>query len=66
MLFLLASAKLNQAERFGVGLGETYGLNSTRTYRRSGCTWNWKSIATPASGSSCPSDLVSYSSEQQR
>ena len=27
-LFLLATAKLNQAERFGVGLGETYGLNS--------------------------------------
>jgi len=24
----LATAKLNQAERFGVGLGETYGLNS--------------------------------------
>ncbi|ORA15051.1 hypothetical protein [Mycobacterium asiaticum] len=28
MLFLLATSKLNQAERFGVGLGETYGLNS--------------------------------------
>jgi hypothetical protein len=28
MLFLLATAKLNQAERFGVGLGETYGLNT--------------------------------------
>ncbi|MBW8710074.1 MAG: hypothetical protein JF631_03025 [Mycobacterium sp.] len=28
MLFLLATAKLNQAERFGVGLGETYGSNS--------------------------------------
>lgn len=28
MLYLLATAKLNQAERFGVGLGETYGLNS--------------------------------------
>lgn len=28
MLFLLATAKLNQAERFGVGLGETYGHNS--------------------------------------
>ena len=28
MLFLLATAKLNQAERFGGGLGETYGLNS--------------------------------------
>ncbi|MDT5010411.1 MAG: hypothetical protein QOH57_2028 [Mycobacterium sp.] len=28
MLFLLATAKLNQAERFGVGLGETYGFNS--------------------------------------
>jgi hypothetical protein len=28
MLFLLATAKLNQAERFGVGLGETYGRNS--------------------------------------
>ena len=28
MAFLLATAKLNQAERFGVGLGETYGLNS--------------------------------------
>ncbi|TPG35927.1 hypothetical protein EAH80_07845 [Mycobacterium hodleri] len=28
MLFLLATAKLNQAERFGFGLGETYGLNS--------------------------------------
>ena len=28
MLFLLATAKLNQAERFGVGLGETYGINS--------------------------------------
>ncbi len=28
MLFVLATAKLNQAERFGVGLGETYGLNS--------------------------------------
>lgn len=28
MLFLLATAKLNQAERFGVGLGETYGQNS--------------------------------------
>ena len=27
-LFLLATAKLNQAERFGVGLGETYGNNS--------------------------------------
>lgn len=27
-LFVLATAKLNQAERFGVGLGETYGLNS--------------------------------------
>ena len=27
-LFLLATAKLNQAERFGVGLGETYGTNS--------------------------------------
>ena len=25
MLFILATAKLNQAERFGVGLGETYG-----------------------------------------
>jgi hypothetical protein len=29
MYWLLATAKLNQAERFGVGLGETYGLNST-------------------------------------
>ncbi|BBY06725.1 hypothetical protein [Mycobacterium noviomagense] len=28
MLFVLATAKLNQAERFGVGLGETYGNNS--------------------------------------
>lgn len=28
LLFLLATAKLNQAERFGVGLGETYGRNS--------------------------------------
>src|SRR3954468_19503333 len=28
VLFLLATAKLNQAERFGVGLGETYGSNS--------------------------------------
>lgn len=28
MAFLLATAKLNQAERFGVGLGETYGKNS--------------------------------------
>lgn len=28
LLFLLATAKLNQAERFGVGLGETYGNNS--------------------------------------
>jgi hypothetical protein len=28
MLFLLTTAKLNQAERFGVGLGETYGRNS--------------------------------------
>jgi hypothetical protein len=28
MLFVLATAKLNQAERFGVGLGETYGHNS--------------------------------------
>jgi hypothetical protein len=28
VLFLLATAKLNQAERFGVGLGETYGQNS--------------------------------------
>lgn len=28
MYFLLATAKLNQAERFGVGLGETYGRNS--------------------------------------
>ncbi|WP_343602444.1 hypothetical protein [Mycobacterium sp.] len=28
MLFLLATAKLNQAERFGVGLAETYGLSS--------------------------------------
>ena len=28
LLFLLATAKLNQAERFGVGLGETYGMNS--------------------------------------
>ena len=28
LLFLLATAKLNQAERFGVGLGETYGFNS--------------------------------------
>jgi hypothetical protein len=28
MLFVLATAKLNQAERFGVGLGETYGFNS--------------------------------------
>jgi hypothetical protein len=28
MLFLSATAKLNQAERFGVDLGETYGLNS--------------------------------------
>ncbi len=28
MYWLLATAKLNQAERFGVGLGETYGLNS--------------------------------------
>jgi hypothetical protein len=28
VLFLLATAKLNQAERFGVGLGETYGNNS--------------------------------------
>ena len=27
-LFALATAKLNQAERFGVGLGETYGNNS--------------------------------------
>jgi hypothetical protein len=27
-LFVLATAKLNQAERFGVGLGETYGFNS--------------------------------------
>jgi hypothetical protein len=29
MLFLLATAKLNQAERFGVNLGETYGRNSS-------------------------------------
>ncbi|HWC39315.1 MAG TPA: hypothetical protein VG476_12335 [Acidimicrobiales bacterium] len=29
LYWLLATAKLNQAERFGVGLGETYGLNST-------------------------------------
>ena len=28
LAFLLATAKLNQAERFGVGLGESYGLNS--------------------------------------
>jgi len=28
MLFLLATAKLNQAERFGVSLGEAYGVNS--------------------------------------
>lgn len=28
MLFVLATAKLNQAERFGVGLGETYGIRS--------------------------------------
>lgn len=28
MAWLLATAKLNQAERFGVGLGETYGVNS--------------------------------------
>jgi len=28
MLFLLATARLNQAERFGVSLGETYGFNS--------------------------------------
>lgn len=28
MYWLLATAKLNQAERFGVGLGETYGRNS--------------------------------------
>jgi hypothetical protein len=28
VLWLLATAKLNQAERFGVGLGETYGRNS--------------------------------------
>ena len=28
MPFLLATAKLNQAERFGVGLGEAYGNNS--------------------------------------
>ena len=28
MLFLLATAKLNQAVRFGVGMGETYGRNS--------------------------------------
>ncbi len=28
MLFLLATAKLNQAERFGVGIGETHGRNS--------------------------------------
>ena len=28
MLLLLATAKLNQAERFGVGLGETYGHNT--------------------------------------
>lgn len=27
LAFLLATAKLNQAERFGVGLGETYGKN---------------------------------------
>ncbi len=30
LAFLLATAKLNQAERFGVGLGETYGKNSAR------------------------------------
>lgn len=28
LAFVLATAKLNQAERFGVGLGETYGKNS--------------------------------------
>src|ERR1700758_3816428 len=28
LAFLLATAKLNQAERFGVGLGEVYGRNS--------------------------------------
>jgi hypothetical protein len=28
LAFLLATAKLNQAERFGVGLGDTYGRNS--------------------------------------
>ena len=28
LAWLLATAKLNQAERFGVGLGETYGRNS--------------------------------------
>ena len=30
MYWLLATAKLNQAERFGVGLGETYGINSSK------------------------------------
>ena len=29
LAFVLATAKLNQAERFGVGLGETYGKNSS-------------------------------------
>ena len=33
MSFLLATAKLNQAERFGVGLGETYGKNSNGAAR---------------------------------
>ncbi len=30
LYWLLATAKLNQAERFGVGLGETYGVNSAQ------------------------------------
>ena len=53
MLFLLATAKLNQAERFGVGLGETYGFNSGDDRPPSAPTWSSRSTITPACWPTC-------------
>ena len=46
MLFLLATAKLNQAERFGVGLARPTGVTVTKICHRRMSTLSWKSTTT--------------------
>ncbi|EUA31061.1 hypothetical protein I552_10106 [Mycobacterium xenopi 3993] len=53
MLFLLATAKLNQAERFGVGLGKPTGATVMRVCRPRTSTSNLKSTTTPGCWRTC-------------